>query len=112
MAETIPCPACGSDNPPDAPRCHVCDYDLRGELHVQLPGPPAGASKCPRCGSGVAGGAAFCQVCGQSVDQRRPRPQTGALNVREMFGDLADAPSRTPIRQFTEIAPSANPPAG
>ena len=83
MAETIPCPACGTDNAPDAVRCHVCDYELR----AQLPGPPAGGvGKCPRCGSGVAAGAAFCQVCGQGVDQRHRRPHTGALNVREMFG--------------------------
>lgn len=102
MAETIPCPACGTDNSPDAVRCHVCDY----ELHAQLPGPPTGLGKCPRCGSGVAVGAAFCQVCGQAVDQRHPRPHTGALNVREMFGGQADAPVRAPIRQHTELAPS------
>ncbi len=103
MADTIPCPACGTDNSPDAVRCHVCDYELR----AQLPGPPSALSKCPRCGSGVTSGAAFCQVCGQAMDQRHPRPNTGALNVRALFGDLGDAPVRAPIRQHTEIAPSA-----
>jgi pSer/pThr/pTyr-binding forkhead associated (FHA) protein len=107
MAATIPCPACGTDNSPDAVRCHVCDY----ELHAQLPGPPTGVGKCPRCGSGVAQGAGFCQVCGQSVDQRHARPHTGALNVRAMFGDQGDAPMRAPVRQFTEIAPSAQAPS-
>ena len=104
MAQTIPCPACGTDNSPDAVRCHVCDYELRG----QLPGPPSsGPSKCPRCGSGVAGGAAYCQVCGQAVDQRFARPHTGALNVAALFGDDENVPQRTPIREHTEIAPSA-----
>jgi len=83
----------------------VCDYLLHAPLSVAA----TAINKCPRCGSGVAGGAAFCQVCGQAVEQRRPRPQTGALNVRAMFGDLADAPARGPARQHTEIAPSAGP---
>ncbi|WP_181233923.1 FHA domain-containing protein [Enhygromyxa salina] len=105
MAQTIPCPACGTDNSTDEVRCHVCDYELR----ARLPG-PADMSKCPRCGSGVAGGAAFCQVCGQSVELRHARPHTGALNVRAMFGDQVDIPSRMPIREHTEIAPSARQP--
>lgn len=104
MADTIPCPACGTDNSPDAVRCHVCDYELR----VQLPGPPSGSSKCPRCGSGIAAGASFCQVCGQSVERRFARPHTGALNVRALFGDEDSVPQRVPIRERTEIAPSAH----
>jgi pSer/pThr/pTyr-binding forkhead associated (FHA) protein len=107
MAATIPCPACGTDNAPDAVRCHVCDYELR----AQLPGPPVagGIGKCPRCGSGVAEGAAFCQVCGQSVEQRHPRPHTGALNVREMFGPPTDQP-RASNHAYTQAYAGA--PAG
>jgi uncharacterized membrane protein YvbJ len=106
MADTIPCPACGTDNSPDAIACHVCDYELR----VQLPAPSSGPSKCPRCGSGVAGGASFCQVCGQAVERRFARPHTGALNVRALFGDEESVPQRAPIREHTEIAPSARGP--
>lgn len=107
MADTIPCPACGTDNPPDAVACHVCDYELR----AQLPAPSSGPSKCPRCGSGVAGGASFCQVCGQAVERRFARPHTGALNVRALFGDEESVPQRAPMREHTEIAPSARGPA-
>jgi pSer/pThr/pTyr-binding forkhead associated (FHA) protein len=103
MADTIPCPACGTDNSPDAIACHVCDYELR----AQLPAPTSGPSKCPRCGSGVAGGASFCQVCGQAVERRFARPHTGALNVRALFGDEESVPQRAPMREHTEIAPSA-----
>lgn len=107
MADTIPCPACGTDNSPEAVACHVCDYELR----AQLPAPSSGPSKCPRCGSGVAGGASFCQVCGQAVERRFARPHTGALNVRALFGDEESVPQRVPIREHTEIAPSARGPA-
>jgi pSer/pThr/pTyr-binding forkhead associated (FHA) protein len=108
MADTIPCPACGTDNSPDAIACHVCDYELR----VQLPAPSSsGPSKCPRCGSGVAGGASFCQVCGQAVERRFARPHTGALNVHALFGDEGSVPQRAQIREHTEIAPSARGPA-
>lgn len=106
MADTIPCPACGTDNPPEAVSCHVCDYELR----ALLPAPSSGPSKCPRCGSGVAAGASFCQVCGQAVERRFARPHTGALNVRALFGDEESVPQRAPIREHTEIAPSARAP--
>jgi pSer/pThr/pTyr-binding forkhead associated (FHA) protein len=107
MADTIPCPACGTDNSPDAVACHVCDYELR----ALLPAPSSGPSKCPRCGSGVAAGASFCQVCGQAVERRFARPHTGALNVRALFGDEESVPQRAPLREHTEIAPSARSPA-
>lgn len=107
MPDKIPCPACGTDNPLSALQCQVCDYDL-------VKAAPAATSasrpisKCGRCGSQVAGGAAFCPVCGQSINERHPRPPTGALNVRKLFGELGDAPQpRGHIRERTEMAPSA-----
>ncbi len=107
MPDKIPCPACGTDNPLNALQCQVCDYDLA----AALPAAPAAsrqASKCPRCGSQVSGGAAFCPVCGQSMNERHPRPPTGALNVRKLFGELGDAPQpRGHLRERTEMAPSA-----
>ena len=45
MSEWIPCPACGSENGPDAPACAVCGY--------RLDQPPRSSSKCARCGSGL-----------------------------------------------------------
>lgn len=108
MPATIPCPACGTDNPQDAAQCQVCDYDLR----ARLPGPPSGTyDKCPRCGSRVAHGAAFCQVCGQSVSDRLARPHTGALNVRTVFGDPDMAAGRGLVRQHTAVAPAPQAPA-
>jgi pSer/pThr/pTyr-binding forkhead associated (FHA) protein len=59
----------------------------------------------------VAGGASFCQVCGQAVERRFARPHTGALNVRALFGDEESVPQRAPMREHTEIAPSARGPA-
>ncbi|NVB41537.1 FHA domain-containing protein [Pseudenhygromyxa sp. WMMC2535] len=103
MPDTLPCPACGTENPADVPHCLVCDYELR----VQLPGPSRGGRKCSRCGSHIAGAGTFCQVCGQSQDQRLPRPSTGSLSVHTLFGDQSDAPRRMPIRERTELAPAA-----
>ncbi|MCA9684804.1 MAG: zinc ribbon domain-containing protein, partial [Myxococcales bacterium] len=106
MPETIPCPACGTENPTDAAQCQVCDYELRMRA-AQAPGAPR---KCPRCGSHLPGAATFCQICGQSVDRRLPRPVTASLNVRALFGDQSDAPRRMPIRERTEFAPAAGHP--
>jgi pSer/pThr/pTyr-binding forkhead associated (FHA) protein len=50
-------------------------------------------------------------VCGQAVERRFARPHTGALNVRAMFGDEESVPQRAPMREHTEIAPSARGPA-
>lgn len=106
MPDTTPCPACGTENPSDAGRCQVCDYDLR----VQQSPPKAGLLKCARCGSQVTNSAPFCQVCGLRFSERLPRPATGSLNVRAIFGPDAygdDAPVRQPLREHTELAPSA-----
>lgn len=73
MSEWIPCPACGSENGPEASACVVCGY--------RLDAPPRSSSKCARCGSALGEGFEFCQICGLGVHSRLPRPQTAAIRL-------------------------------
>ncbi len=73
MSERIPCPACGSENGPEAQGCHVCDYRLDVETRD--------SGKCARCGSGLGSGFEFCQICGLRVQSRRRRPVTQSLRL-------------------------------
>lgn len=73
MPPSIPCPACGSPNVPEAEACTTCGFLLGGA--------PAVPEKCARCGSGLGDGFQFCQVCGLPVSARLPRPVTQRLRV-------------------------------
>ncbi|MBL8973142.1 MAG: FHA domain-containing protein [Myxococcales bacterium] len=110
MSEWIPCPACGSENGPDAPACAVCGY--------RLDQPPRSSSKCARCGSGLGEGFEFCQICGLGVHSRLPRPQTQSMRLvppRPRSEAAGKTPVSTPAVSVTPQsvtpAPSFEPPA-
>jgi pSer/pThr/pTyr-binding forkhead associated (FHA) protein len=116
MSEWIPCPACGSENGPEAPACVICGYGLATSAAA-----PRSSSKCARCGSLLGEGFEFCQICGLGVHSRLPRPQTAALRLvpprpRSSFdsGHAGRTPVSTPAISFEPPAsevPVSEPPA-
>lgn len=89
MSEWIPCPACGSENGPEATACVVCGYSLEA--------PPRSSSKCARCGSALGEGFEFCQICGLGVHSRLPRPQTAAIRLVPPRPRTDPSHGRTPV---------------
>lgn len=51
---TVPCPACGNQNPSGVKFCGTC-------------GKPMAAAKCPSCGAPVSPGIKFCGSCGKKI---------------------------------------------
>ena len=107
MSERIPCPACGTENDPDAPACRICGYHLDRE--------PRDSGKCARCGSGLGQGFEFCQICGLGVHTRRPRPLTQSLRLIQRTRAEAPAPEVLQAAVATALTPaiaSVSSPAG
>ena len=98
MSERIPCPACGTENDPDAPACRICGYHLDRE--------PRDSGKCARCGSGLGQGFEFCQICGLGVHTRRPRPLTQSLRLIQRTRAEAPAPEVLQAAVATALTPA------
>lgn len=81
------CPACDSNNPPDARACRVCGAPLE---------PMAADSgdedrTCPACGGGVAVGAKFCPHCGHGLMAGAGAPPPKRPRWARRPGELSEA---------------------
>jgi class 3 adenylate cyclase len=80
MSDPVPCPSCGTPNPPEQRFCGSCGTSL------QRP--------CPVCGTPNPLGYAFCGTCGSALEPPEPtRPAEDAREERRLatvlFADLS-----------------------
>jgi class 3 adenylate cyclase/tetratricopeptide (TPR) repeat protein len=68
------CPACGTENAPDARFCSTCGTPL--------------ATLCAKCGAPLPEDARFCPACGASVDDAGAAPSNERKLVTVLFADV------------------------